>query len=161
MTVIGVDVPGKKIGAFAVYNTVINALLDSGDITFGSPHGEATDYQAMWHTLERRRRKYNADLIVIEHPFLHVIAQNVGAVKMWAAMAAIPYYMITASSARKTVLGSANAPAGTEKKDRAKANKLLVIQHMARRFGRSLTQHQADAALYAVAGSRLYGNART
>jgi Holliday junction resolvasome RuvABC endonuclease subunit len=145
--VVGVDVPGRREGAWAVLVSDTWAVLDFGPIVFGSK-SEKRDYAELGRLLDGLARRYDVKVLVIEHPFLHIIAQQVGALKMWTARRrGIAWYMITASSATKAVLGSGKLGKGAKEAVFRYVYNSLISS--ARRS--ALTQHQADAILYARA----------
>jgi len=153
--IISMDVPGKlgsvgnAVGGFVIYQPSADRLIENGIFLFTPEQTEQSCFRAIWDSLEEWRKEYQVIGFVFEHPFIHAIAPWVGALKMWASVRSVPWYMITSSSARKTVLGSGKTGRGL-----AKANKLLVLDAMRIRFQNStLTQHEADAALYAIAYS--------
>jgi Holliday junction resolvasome RuvABC endonuclease subunit len=146
--ILGIDVPGitktgEGRGAWAVYDGSNLSVVDYGEIIFPPNRPERVYYKLLRQTLDRVTRKYHVHLIAIEHPFLYKIAVYVGAIKMWiASRRGLRWYMIGSSSARKTGLGS------------GKLEKEQVLRRISRKYRlRNLTQHQADAILYAVAAS--------
>ena len=95
-------------------------------------------------------------LIIIEHPFLWIIAGPIGGLKAWAAWNHIPWWMVTASGAKKAVLNNGRA---------SKADVLAwAKQTLAARWHvirpEAISQHQADSLLYLVAWERAHEEMR-
>ncbi len=142
--VLGIDVPGTSLGGYAVVNET-GKVLASGLIDFRSKRrSERADYRKFYTLLSRLKRRYHVDVLAIERPFLYIIAQWIGAIKMWTASKyqgdILGWVVLGSSQARKIVLGSGVVP------------KEGVLQYAIHWTGDStLTQHQADAILYAHA----------
>lgn len=157
MISLGIDVPGKYTGAYAVYNSAEDRVLIYEPITFDQAQSERNQYRQFGRLLNRLHGTWRFGLVVIEHPFLHIIAQHIGAVKMWVALTPgnVGWYMLTASSARKIVFGDAKKITRTTKTGTVvSAAKEFVHAQMLARYGRvKMSQHEADAILYAVAGA--------
>ncbi len=144
--VLGVDVPGKYEGGWAVVNIATERVLARGPIRFDEAASEKTHYRRLGVLFDRLTAKYGVVLAGLEHPFLYLIAQRVGAVKMWAARKRdVRWYMLTASSAKKAVLGDGKLGKG------AKAEVLAYVWARTEPPRVRLTQHEADAILYALA----------
>lgn len=147
--IVGIDVPGivktgEGHGAWALYDASADIVRDYEEIIFKANQPERAHYRELRRHLEGLHRRYpDVKLYVVEHPFLFKIAVYIGAIKMWvASKRGLHWYMIGSSSARKTVFGS------------GKLEKEQVLRRIARKYRlRNLTQHQADAILYAVAAS--------
>lgn len=147
-TVLAVDAPGTRWGGYVV----LTAKRKRVDLRYRSTidltkHlSERECYVDVWNRMKAAAGCFDVDVVVIEHPFLHVIAGWVGAVKMWAAVNGLPWYMIGASSARKAVHGKGRA---------SKADALALATARwattSAYFESKWTQHEADAALYGLA----------
>lgn len=141
MRILGIDVPGKYLGGYAVIDEA-GRVLDIGDIDFRRCISEQAEYSKLYRILNRVKHRFHIDVAAIERPFLYLIAQWVGAIKMWLCSDRrsdiVGWFMVGSSQARKSVLGS-----GTLSKDD-------VLRRMRRHAHRPLTQHQADALLYAL-----------
>ena len=138
---LSIDVPGKYEGGYAVwyphrYGDKEEYLF--GDITFRENHRDQEDYQELARVCVR----YEPTVLVMEHPFLHSIAQYIGGLKMWASMEGIVWWMVGPSRAKKLVL------------DNGRASKADVKVWAEREAQRPLTQHCADALLYLEAWKR-------
>lgn len=152
IAVLGIDVPGKREGGWGVVNARTSNVLGYGKILFPATLSEHAHYQQLAGLLNRLAATYRITWVALEHPFLYVIAQQVGAVKMWAATSNVRWYMLTASAAKKTVLGDGRLGKGT-------AAKAVVLAHVRGRIedgGRApnpsrFTQHAADGIFYALA----------
>lgn len=158
MNVLGIDVPGRSLGGWAVYESGRDRLLRSGQIQL-KPHDSER-----YHFLEIYELMYGLYLspgygwVAIEHPFLHLIAQWIGGIKMAIAIKQpdVSWYMITASSARKLVFGNAKRITRVNENGReVSAAKEFVLAQMQKYSKRPLTQHEADALLYAIAVARV------
>ncbi len=158
LPVLGIDVPGKRDGAYAVYDAAQDKLLVWGILSFSDRQAERMQYRQLSRLLDYVLKKYQIKLVVIEHPFLYLIAQWIGGIKMWASRRRnLPWYMLTASQARKLVLGSGALRWKMKNGKKINVTKKYVKRRMARRFHiRSLSQHEADAILYAIAGATAY-----
>jgi Holliday junction resolvasome RuvABC endonuclease subunit len=158
MIVLGVDVPGKRSGGWAIYDSVVDEVIETDEITFHLENSELRTYQLLSERLDRLRKKHNFSIVALEHPFLHIIAQHIGAVKMWVALnPGTSWYMLTASSARKTVFGDAKKITRVTRTGSVVSGaKEFVLREMKKRYIEEgeLTQHEADAILYAVAAAR-------
>lgn len=150
--------PGKHLGGFAVYNMSTDKLLKVCQIEFGERGSEKDDLVALRKLLDGSFKEYHPQMIVVEHPFLHVIAQFVGAVKMWVATKRnLNWYMINPSQAQKLVFGKALHKQRETKTGRmvsdSKWKKEQVLNHVRKKFklAPSLSQHEADAVFYALA----------
>lgn len=149
--------PGKHLGGYSVYNMTTDQLLSSGEIEFGLK-GERQDLVGLRKLLDANFKRFHPQMIVVEHPFLHVIAQFVGAVKMWVASKRnLNWYMINPSQAQKLVFGKAlhkqrETSTGRMVSD-SKWKKEQVLNHVRKKFKlpASLSQHEADAIFYALA----------
>jgi len=149
--------PGKHLGGYAVYDMTKDQLLSYGIVEFGLK-SERHDLLGLWKILDDNYKRYHPQMIVVEHPFLHVIAQFVGAVKMWVAKKRkLNWYMINPSQAQKLVFGKAlhkqrETSTGRMVSD-SKWKKEQVLMHVRKKFklASSLTQHEADAIFYALA----------
>jgi len=159
--VLGLDVPGKRSGGWAVYDSERDEVVDTDQIIFLEKDSEKRTYELLAERLSRLRRKHEFTVISLEHPFLYLIAQHIGAVKMWVALnPGVVWHMITASSARKAVFGDARKITRvTRTGSVVSAVKEFVLEEMKERYsrGEKLTQHEADAVLYAVAAARRLG----
>ena len=153
--ILALDAPGGKIGGWVVVGTLgvspkdagkkTCTLLDHGVLLLETQDSELSHFTQLHKLLDKLYAKYTFRHIVFEHPFLYRIAQWIGAYKLWVAMHhQVRWYMIGASSARKTVLGAAP-------KMKAKDAKALVKARVESYFGIQLTQHEADAGFYALA----------
>jgi Holliday junction resolvasome RuvABC endonuclease subunit len=158
MIVLGVDVPGKRSGGWAVYDSKQDMVLRAGTIYWNPENSEREHYKNLGDLLEELQREYKFSIITVEHPFLYLIAQNIGAVKMWAALKpGVSWFQVTASSARKTVFGDAKRITRvTRTGSIVSGAKEFVLEEMKKRYSPEgeLTQHEADAILYAVAAAR-------
>jgi hypothetical protein len=159
-TVIGIDVPGRlstkggkgAYGGWATVSVTTGEILRHGTWVFGPEMSERAVYTEMARRLDFERGLYNHNVVLaIEAPFLHVIAQHVGSLKMYCALREITWWMVSSPQARKLVLGS-----GRTGKGLAKQNKKEVLVAMQDKIVASitLTQHEADAILYALAYRR-------
>ena len=158
MRVLGVDVPGKHVGGYAVLESEGEQLLHYGKIKFEQALGERHTYSLLWDQLAKLQQQYRFTVVGIEHPFLHLIAQHIGAIKMWVARrSGVSWYMLTASSARKAVFGDAKKITRINKQGReVNAVKEFVLTEIAKKYDLALcSQHEADAILYAIAVARL------
>lgn len=155
MIVLGVDVPGKFYGGYGVYDSTGKKVLGWGKLTFPVADSERMHYVYLWNRLDDLKKRFPFTVVAIEHPFLYLIAQHIGAVKMWVARhSGISWYMVTASSARKAVFGDARKITRTTRTGSiVPANKEFVLQSMQERVNGLLTQHEADGILYAIAGA--------
>jgi hypothetical protein len=162
MIILGIDVPGKYFGGYAVceHRTAKDdRFRESMPITFSETKSEMMHYRQLGDLIIAMDRKYKLDGIVMEHPFLYRIAQWIGGIKMFIAWnrPEIPWVMVTTSSAQKLVYGHALREKRVNKNGReVSANKEYVLADMQARYGlgKTFTQHQADALLYAMAGAR-------
>jgi Holliday junction resolvasome RuvABC endonuclease subunit len=154
---------GKShIGAYAVFNmTVEYGLKEYGMIEFGLA-SERDDLAHLRRLLDRVYKDYKPGIVVVEHPFLHAIAQFVGSVKMWVATKrSLPWYMINPSQAQRLVFGKALHKKRITKTGRVVSDSLWkkqqVHDHVVKRFKMNrrqagvLSQHEADAIFYALA----------
>lgn len=158
LMIVSLDAPGTQLGAHAVYNVTTGQLLEFGLIEFNIGRAERQDLASLARMLDQTFKRYHPRLLVCEHPFLHVIAQFVGAVKMWACRKrGLRWYMINPSQAQKLVFGKALHKKRTTRTGRVVSDsawkKLQVMRYIQKRFHlpKSLTQHEADAIFYAVA----------
>ena len=127
---LALDVPGTKQGGWAALHS--SGEISVGDIQFDPTQSEAACYRELYALLDR----LSPEILVLEWPFLWVIATNLGVVKGWAAMHHVGWWQIQPSRAKKLILGRGNLP----KKD---------VQSWARaRLGREVTTHVADSLLY-------------
>ena len=160
MRVLGVDVPGKHLGGYAVWDTKKQKVLRLGSINWQKIPSEKEQLQhlnLLFHTLFV---KYKFEVIAVEHPFLHEIAQWIGSVKMWVAInhrhpGWLHWYMLSTSHARKLVFGDAKRITRINKNGReVSIHKEVILERMSRFVGWQLTQHEADALLYAIAAGK-------
>lgn len=129
-TVISIDVPGKHEGGYALLR---NGVLSVGKIVFDPHRPEREDFLVLKNLLDECR----PDVVIMEHPFLHLISGWIGGIKFWAACNNVAWWQIGPSKAKRIVL----------KKGGAKKEEVLTW--VRRHTGRTdLTQHQADAILY-------------
>ena len=157
MIVLGVDVPGKRSGGWAVYDSSRDIVLEAGEISFDPDSAERETYRILAAILSSLQKKHKFTVVAIEHPFLYLIAQYIGAIKMWVAQRrGVTWFMVTASSARKAVFGDAKKITRvTRTGSVVSAVKEFVLVEMTTRYApEELTQHEADAILYAVAAAR-------
>lgn len=157
MIVLGVDVPGPWRGGLAIYNVSDDDVELTECILFEPTDSEAECLQWIWERLDQLHEKWEFDLVAIEHPFLHRIQQWIGAVKMWAAVRCVPWFMINASMAEKAVWGAAIRRNKAGVKIKGKARKDEIMRRIRRRYfpGRkNLTQHEVDAVLYAIGAAK-------
>lgn len=136
---LSIDVPGGKVGGLCF--TGPNDPLYFAEVLFEEESAEADDYRALAKILDH----YRPSLLIIEHGFLFKILPYLGGLKMAAAERHIPWYQITASKAKKTVLG------------RGRASKAEVLE-----WARSVeptvpSQHCADSLLYLHAWRQIHG----
>jgi len=150
--------PGKHLGGFSVYSMTNDRLLYRCSIEFGARGSEKDDLAALRKLLDFYFKEYKPQMVVVEHPFLHVIAQFVGAVKMWVATKRnLNWYMINPSQAQKLVFGKALRKQRETRTGRvvsdSKWKKEQVLNYVRKKFKlpASLTQHEADAIFYALA----------
>jgi len=102
------------------------------------------EYRKLGKIFSRLTRLFPVDVLSIERPFLYIIAQWIGAIKMWSTgknqRSIVGWSMVGSSQARKIVLGSGVVP------------KEGVLSYAIQYTGdNTLVQHQADAILYAHA----------
>jgi Holliday junction resolvasome RuvABC endonuclease subunit len=151
--ILGIDVPGSKLGGYAVYSIEDDSLLESGTIEIGKG-SERQDFMVLNRLLNSLYRQYRFSIVALEHPFLYIIAGWIGAIKLWTVQhRGVVWYQVTSSGARKSVLGAAKLRG----KD-AKAEVLRVIRARFEFFEFEVTQHEADAALYALAAAKFFEN---
>lgn len=158
MIILSIDAPGTQTGAYAVYDSATRQVLEHATIEFSVSRPEREDLASVGRHLDNLYSKYRPVMIVLEHPFIHIIAQFIGSVKMWACMkAGLRWYMINASQAQKLVFGAALRKKRMTKTGRvvsdSKWKKEQVLHYVRREFHlpKTLTQHEADAIFYAVA----------
>lgn len=135
LVVLSIDVPGKHEGGYVVwYPPDVHApeRYIFGEISFRKNRREQDDYRG----LARVCVEYAPTILVMEHPFLHSIAQHIGGLKMWASLEHITWWMVGASKAKKLVLG------------KGRASKEEVKHWAEQQAKQVLTQHCADALLY-------------
>lgn len=168
MIVLGVDVPGKRSGGWAVYDSKEDAVLEAGVISFRPEDSERVAYALLAYKLASLRKTYKFSVISIEHPFLYLIAQHIGAIKMWTAnQIGVSWFMVTASSARRAVFGDAKRITRVTRTGSVVSGaKEFVLGEVTKRYpnpdaGKAYTQHEADAILYAVAAAIRLGAAAT
>ena len=131
--------PGRKIGGYVLWEG--ESLRDSGhlqeanDLLLHPEQGEVEDYRVLGTLLDRAHPHW----VILERPFLFLIAQLIGAAKFWCMGHRIPWWQIQASTAKKAVIGHGRASKPTV---RAWALKHPLMQ------GRACSQHVADALLY-------------
>ncbi len=149
--ILSIDVPGRATGGFIRWDRALNSV-SLGTLRFKQTGSEAEDYRRLLTAVANQK----PNLIIIEHPFLYVIQGPIGGLKAWAAWNHIPWWMVTASGAKKAVLNNGRA----SKADvlawakRTLATRWRVIQPEA------ISQHQADALLYLVAWERAHEEMR-
>jgi Holliday junction resolvasome RuvABC endonuclease subunit len=156
--ILSVDAPGKQTGAFAVYDNAQRCVREYGLIEFSLRRSESKDLALVAQKLDALYREYKPTMLVMEHPFIHIIAQFVGALKMWACRKRmLGCYMINPSQAQKLVFGAAlrknrMTRTGHVVSDSA-WKKTQVMYYVRKKFHLpdTLTQHEADAIFYAVA----------
>jgi Holliday junction resolvasome RuvABC endonuclease subunit len=162
MIILGIDVPGKYVGGYGVYDSKKDKMLQSMAIVFSERDTEQAHYRQLGNLVLDMERKYHIEAVTMEHPFLYRIAQWIGGLKMFLAYnrPEIPWVMVTTSSAQKRVYGHALKETRVNRNGRTvRANKEYVLADMQKRFSqKTLTQHQADALLYAMAGARYLEN---
>lgn len=158
MIILSIDAPGKQTGAFAVYDSAKRQVLEHAVIEFSVIRAERADLASVARHLDILYREYHPAMVVVEHPFLHVIAQFVGAVKMWACRKrGLRWYMINPSQAQKLVFGAALRKKRMTKTGRVVSDsqwkKDQVLHYVRHEFKlpKTLSQHEADAIFYAVA----------
>jgi len=162
--ILSLDAPGTRLGAYAVCECEIGTkrvpdhVLEFRCIEFGVEKSEREELAALAHLLDQLYKTYHPALLVVEHPFLHVIAQFIGSVKMWACRKrGLRWYMINPSQAQKLVFGAALRKKRMTKTGRVVSDsrwkKEQVVQYVRREFHlpKSLSQHEADAIFYAIA----------
>lgn len=166
MIALGVDVPGRRLGGWAVYDSLRDRCLGRGTIELGAGESEIEQIQLLQLQLAQLYARYGFDVVAIEHPFLYIIAQWIGVVKGWVAAqptsrrapgleSPLRWYMVTASSARKAVYGDAKKITRVNRNGRVvSAAKEFVLDSMRRSYEMEFTQHSADALLYAIAATR-------
>lgn len=145
--VLGFDAPGipkhnPAHGAFAIYNMNRDRIIHTEALVLPVTRSERMHYRDIRKLLDALYKRYKFTLVSIEHPFLYKIAQWVGAVKFWASQKrGLTWYMITASSAKKTL------------QMKHKASKDDVMRRMVKLYPNlhGKTQHEVDAAMYAIA----------
>jgi len=158
MIILSVDAPGKQTGAYAVYDSGKKSVLEHAVIEFSVSRPEREDLASVARHLDVLYSEYHPAMLVIEHPFLHIIAQFVGAVKMWACRKrGLRWYMINPSQAQKLVFGAALRKKRMTKTGRVVSDsqwkKDQVLHYVRHEFKlpKTLSQHEADAIFYAVA----------
>ena len=140
--VLSIDVPGRATGGFVRWDRTLQSV-SIGTLRFKQTESEAEDYRRLLTTISNQK----PDLIIIEHPFLYMIAGPIGGVKAWAAWNCIPWWMVTASGAKKSVLGNGRA----SKKEVLLWAQKTYHQRWHIHKPETITQHQADALLYLIA----------
>lgn len=161
MIVLGFDAPGGKVGAWAIYDSVKKRVLNHAVLLLHEHVSEQDHYAHVAELLDAQRKKHDFTVVALEHPFLYRIAQWIGGVKMWVSLHPdMTWYMLTNSSARKAVFGDAKRPAklqlminvdGQLRRLTAKTEILLTMRKWTKE--KTLTQHEADALLYAMAAA--------
>ena len=155
--VLGIDVPGKHDGGWAVYDPINRCMEECGTLSFDPSRSERDDLRYLAETIYRISRKWGIRSVAIEHPFLYLIAQHIGAIKMALALHRKPelrWIMLTVSQAEKLVFG--HAFHGTKDRKSRKDRKAHIRSLLEQRWEDGpLSLHQADALLYAIAGSCL------
>lgn len=139
MLVLSLDVPGTKIGGYVSLDLATNEMT-AGTITFRPEMPESHDFLVLWHLLEEK----NPQLIILERPFLFMIAGWIGACKMYAAAHGIPWWQTGASSAKKKVIGKGNA-------SKAEVFEWAKKHPDTQPVAALLTQHVSDSFLYLCA----------
>jgi len=149
--ILSIDVPGRATGGFIRWDRALNSV-SIGTLRFKQTESEAEDYRRLLTAVANQQ----PDLIIIEQPFLWLIAGPIGGLKAWAAWNHIPWWMVTASGAKKAVLqnGRASKADVLAWAKRTLAARWRVIQPEA------ISQHQADALLYLVAWERAHEHMR-
>jgi Holliday junction resolvasome RuvABC endonuclease subunit len=130
MTLLAIDVPGRKDGGYALLGT--DGVVRVGTVKFNTQGREADDYLVLAQTIALAQPQ----VVIMEHPFLYMIAQNIGAMKMYCALNGIAWWMVGASKAKKVVLNKGNA------------DKKMVKQWAEDLLQMPLSQHQSDSILY-------------
>lgn len=158
MIVLGIDVPGPWNGGWAVYNSDKDQVLEHGVFAFTAEQGERATMVEMRTTLNELLARHRFTVVAIEHGFLYRILPWIGAIKMWASFhLKVTWFMITASMAEKAVWGSAIRGEKNGKPIKGKVRKDIIktrIQHRYSSAAHPLTQHEADAILYAVGAAK-------
>ncbi len=156
--VLGLDVPGEFHGGFAILNPRTERFVKWGTVEFLPSSSERMHYRQFGRLLDRWYHDYGIRLVVIEQPFLYRIAQRIGAVKFWVARKrGVRWYMITTASARKLIFGTAKFLGEKPPTGARAAYKRQVLERMLAFIPdskRDLSQHEADAMLYALAGAK-------
>lgn len=148
--ILSIDVPGRADGGWVRWDKTLSTSccssaatiptresLTKGTIRFKQTDSERNDYLRLLSQI----KALTPDIVIIEHPFLYLIAQPVGAIKAWCALHDVPWWMITPSRAKKLILNN------------GRANKNTVLHWAQHTYPlhpneTALTQHQADAWLY-------------
>ena len=137
--ILSLDLPAKREGGYVFYDRERDAMFSIGSIIFDPEQEEAADFRTLATLLDH----LSPDLVILEHPFLYSIAGFVGAVKLWCSLRRIPWWMVTANTAKKACLGRGQA---SKHEVYAWAMPHSVLQELCR--AHPLTQHEADALLY-------------
>lgn len=158
--VVGFDAPGRgrvTRGALVAVSSASLKVVARRALVFDeSTTSEVGQYREVYGVLDAWAGDYFVLTLAVEQPFLHAIAQWIGVLKGWAVLRNIPWYMITASAAKKAVLGDGRVGKAAKKVGRdAKADVRAWATERAMASlgakGLHLAQHEADAILYATA----------
>ena len=130
--ILSIDAPGTRRGGYVFEDS--DGSLTFGEIEVDPTKPERQDYLQLYRLLQQ----YLPELLIIERPFLHIIAGKIGGLKMGAAVLGIPYWEINPSRAKVLVFG----------KGRGRADKKEVKHWAETTLNRKLSQHCADSYLY-------------
>lgn len=129
-TLLAIDVPGKYEGGYALRGT--DGVVRLGQIKFDPKGAESVDYLLLAQVIGLARPQ----VVIMEMPFLYLIAQHIGGIKMYCALNGIKWWQVGASKAKKLVLHKGNA------------TKTEVLTWATLEHGAPLSQHCADALMY-------------
>ena len=122
--------PGTRTGGYVLWTK--GNPLQYDEIIFHPDKLESDDYRYFLNIFNQ----FKPNLVIMEHPFLWVIAEKIGMAKGWCSANHVSWWQIGPSKAKKLVLDKGNA---------TKGEVLTWAQH---HIPNLKSQNIADALLY-------------